>query len=101
MIRITRDSGRVYVTTICDHCGEEITDPAMAILVSRDEQGTAAAVHKIPCARPYEAAHPHARYGCFTLDAAVVLLAGTLGMGIPEFTAAANDVALMNTIGTP
>jgi hypothetical protein len=96
MIRITRSDGRVFVQMFCDHCGEIITDPAMAILVSRDEAGTAAALHKMPCARQFEAAHPASRYGCFTLDHAVVVLAGGLGIGVPEFQATVQRCADMD-----
>jgi hypothetical protein len=97
MIRITRSDGRVFVQMFCDHCGEIITDPGMAILVSRDQAGTAAALHKIPCARPFEAAHPASRYGCFTLDHAVVVLAGGLGIGIAEFQATVRQWAAIDT----
>lgn len=101
MFRIIRQAGRVRIATLCDHCGREIDDARMAIVVTANERGDLATLHKGTCDRAFAAGHPEAAGGCLTLDQALVVAAGGMGIGIPEFESAVRLAAMLETIGQP
>lgn len=99
MFRIVKAGGRVRIATVCDECGGEIDDARMAIVVAANQRGDMATLHKGACDQKYQAAHPEAVAGCLTLDHALVVTAGNIGIGIPEFESAVRLAALLDPFG--
>jgi hypothetical protein len=101
MFRIIRENGRVRIAAVCDQCGGEIDNARMAIVVTANERGDMATLHKGACDRVFKAGHPEAASGCLPLDHALVVAAGGMGIGIPEFEWVVRLAAMLETIGQP